>query len=90
MNELTLNNYKKLFESLYPQLSVFAYKYLNDWEFSKDVVEEVFVKAWEDKITFQNKDHVTGVFYKTVKNECLHFLKSKHYKVTEHYEPPHK
>ncbi|MDO5978700.1 sigma factor [Flavivirga spongiicola] len=85
MNEFTLKDYKKLFENLYPQLSAFAYKYLNDWEFSKGVVEEVFVKVWEDKITFQNKDHATGFFYKTVKNECLHFLK-----VTEHYESPHK
>ncbi|WP_408612124.1 sigma factor [Flavivirga spongiicola] len=61
---------------MYPQLSVFAYKYLNDLEISKDLVQEVFVEVWEDQIAFKNKNHATGFFYKTVKNKCLLFLKS--------------
>ena len=65
-NQFTLKSYKKLFESLYPQLCVFAYKYLNDLEISKDFVQEVFVKVWEDKITFQNENHATGFYYKAV------------------------
>ncbi|MDD7885420.1 RNA polymerase sigma-70 factor [Flavivirga sp. 57AJ16] len=85
-HEFTLESYKKLFESLYPQLCVFAYKYLNDLEISKDFVQEVFVKVWEDKITFQNENHATGFFYKAVKNKCLNYLKSKQYKATERYE----
>lgn len=85
-NQFTLKSYKKLFESLYPQLCVFAYKYLNDLEISKDFVQEVFVKVWEDKITFQNENHATGFYYKAVKNKCLNYLKSKQYKVTERYE----
>ncbi|WP_303318446.1 RNA polymerase sigma-70 factor [Flavivirga abyssicola] len=85
-NELTLKAYKKLFEDLYPQLCVFAYKYLNDLDLSKDTVQEVFLKVWEDKITFQNENHATGFFYKAVKNKCLNYLKSKQYKVTERYE----
>ncbi|TGV02176.1 RNA polymerase sigma-70 factor [Flavivirga rizhaonensis] len=85
-DELTLETYKKLFEDLYPQLCVFAYKYLNDLDLSKDTVQEVFVKVWEDKITFQNENHATGFFYKAVKNKCLNYLKSKQYKVTERYE----
>ncbi len=85
-NKLTLKSFKKLFESLYPQLCVFAYKYLNDLELSKDFVQEVFLKVWEDKITFQNDNHATGFFYKAVKNKCLNHLKSKKYKVTERYD----
>ncbi|GAA3603728.1 RNA polymerase sigma-70 factor [Flavivirga amylovorans] len=85
-NEFTLKAYKALFDSLYPQLCVFAYKYLNDLDISKDITQEVFVKVWEDKITFQNENHATGFFYKAVKNKCLNYLKSKQYKVTERYE----
>lgn len=85
-NQLTLKGYKQLFESLYPQLCVFAYKYLNDFETSKDLVQDVFIKVWEDKITFENENHATGFFYKAVKNKCLDYLKSKRYKVTERYE----
>ncbi|GAA3622666.1 RNA polymerase sigma factor [Flavivirga jejuensis] len=66
---------------------MFAYKYLSDLDISKDVVQEVFVKVWEDDIAFQNENHATGFFYKTVKNKCLNYLKSKQYRVTERYEP---
>ncbi|AUP78724.1 RNA polymerase sigma-70 factor [Flavivirga eckloniae] len=85
-NQFTLKSYKKLFESLYPQLCVFAYKYLNDLDLSKDIVQEVFLKVWEDKIAFENESHATGFFYKSVKNKSLNYLKSKQYKSTERYE----
>ncbi|GAA3592101.1 sigma factor [Flavivirga amylovorans] len=76
--EITLKRYKQLFESLYPQLCVFADKYLNDLDTSKDLVQAIFVKVWEDQITFQNKKHRTSYFYKAVKDECLNYLKTKH------------
>lgn len=77
--EPTLNDYNTLFKSLYPALCVFAYKYLNNLETSKDIVQEVFIKVWEDKTTFQDENHITGYFYKTVRNKCLNHLKSKLY-----------
>ncbi|AXP80475.1 ECF RNA polymerase sigma factor SigW [Mariniflexile rhizosphaerae] len=83
--EPTLKDYNTLFKSLYPQLCVFAYKYLDNLETSKDIVQEVFIKVWEDKTTFENEDHSTGYFYKAVKNRCLNHLKSKQHLVTERY-----
>ncbi len=83
--ELTLKSYNALFKSLYPQLCVFAYKYLNNVEASQDIVQEVFIKVWEDKTTFENEDHTTGYFYKAVRNKCLNHLKSKQHLLTERY-----
>ncbi|AXP80423.1 ECF RNA polymerase sigma factor SigW [Mariniflexile rhizosphaerae] len=83
--ELTLKDYNKLFKSLYPQLCVFAYKYLDNLETSKDIVQEVFIKVWEDKTVFQDENHTTGYFYKAVKNKCLNYLKSKRHQLTERY-----
>ncbi|GAA3651812.1 RNA polymerase sigma-70 factor [Flavivirga jejuensis] len=84
--DFTHREYKSYFESLYPQLCVFAYKYLNDLDTSKDVVQDVFIKVWESKTVFKNETHATGFFYKAVKNKCLNYLKSKTYRVTECYE----
>lgn len=84
--ELSLKDYKKIFDGLYPQLCVFAYKYLNNLDMSKDMVQDVFIKVWEDDIFFQNENHATSFFYKAVKNKCLNYLKSKHYKTTERLE----
>ncbi len=84
--KLTISEYRRLFDSLYPQLCVYAYKYLDNLELSKDMVQEIFIKVWEDKIPFVDDSHSTGYFYKAVKNKCLNHLKSKHYKITERYE----
>ena len=83
--EPTLKDYSTLFKSLYPQLCVFAYKYLDNLETSKDIVQEVFIKVWEDKTVFQDEDHTTGYFYKAVKNRCLNHLKSKQHLLTARY-----
>lgn len=85
-NELTLKDYKKIFESLYPQLCVFGYKYLNDLDLSKDIVQEVFIKVWEDQFTFKNENHIVSFFYIAVKNKCFNYLKSKQYKITKRLE----
>ncbi|AXP82138.1 ECF RNA polymerase sigma factor SigW [Mariniflexile rhizosphaerae] len=83
--ELTLKDYNKLFKSLYPQLCVFAYKYLDSLETSKDIVQEVFIKVWEDRTVFHDEGHTTGYFYKAVRNKCLNHLKSKQHLLTERY-----
>ena len=85
-NELTLKGYKTLFKSLYPQLCVLAYRYLNNLEVSKNLVQDVFLKVWEDNIPFVNENHTTAFFYKTVKDTCLDYLKSKDNKGIEPYE----
>ncbi len=75
--EFTLKCFEQLFESLYPQLCVFAYRYLKDLDTSKGLVQAVFLRVWEDQIAFQNEKHRTHYFYKAVKNECLNYLKTK-------------
>lgn len=75
-----LEGYKSLFETLYPPLCLFANKYLNDMDTSKDIVQEVFIKIWEKQPVFTNPNTTKAYFYTTVKNHCLNLLKSKHYK----------
>ncbi|MGB3343648.1 MAG: RNA polymerase sigma-70 factor [Aequorivita sp.] len=75
-----LEGYKSLFETLYPPLCLFANKYLNDMDTSKDIVQEVFIKIWEKQPVFTNTNTTKAYFYTTVKNHCLNYLKSKHYK----------
>ncbi len=74
-----LAEYKALFESLYPPLCLFANKYLDDMDTSKDIVQEVFIRIWEKQPLFTNPNTTKGYFYTTVKNACLNHLKSKQY-----------
>lgn len=52
---------------------------------SKDIVQDVFVKVWEDKIEFKNETNIKSYLYTSVKNKSLDYLKSKRYKSTDYF-----
>lgn len=81
--QLTLKEYKSLFNKLYKSLCLFANTYLNDIEVSKDIVQEVFIKIWENKIGFKSETNIKSYLYTSVKNRSLDYLKSKSHKATE-------
>ncbi len=85
MYVLTLKEYKNLFDTLYTSLCVFANKYLDNLDTSKDIVQEVFIKIWEDKVSFQNENTIKSYLYTSVKNKSLDYLKSKQYKSTDNH-----
>jgi RNA polymerase sigma-70 factor (family 1) len=74
---------KKLFDDHFHHLVLSAFRYLNDYDQSEDLVQDVFVKVW------QNFDHVRkiadlkGYLFKAVRNSCLNYL--KHIKVREKF-----
>ncbi|GAA4305382.1 RNA polymerase sigma-70 factor [Aestuariibaculum suncheonense] len=82
MHSISLKEFKEYFDNQYMSLCLFANKYIGDLELAKDIVQDVFVKIWEDKITFKNENNIKTYLYASVKNKCLDYLKSKMYKST--------
>lgn len=82
--QLSLNEYRDLFKNLYKLLCLFANTYVKNIETSKDIVQNVFIKIWEDKVRFKNKTAIKSYLYTAVKNRSLDYLKSKRYKSTEY------
>ncbi len=80
---LTPKEYKNLFHRLYPNLCLFANKYVGDLEASKDIVQEVFIKVWQDKVDLRNDSAIKSYLYTSVKNKSLDYLKSRRYKSTD-------
>ncbi|GAA4238378.1 RNA polymerase sigma-70 factor [Postechiella marina] len=79
-NNVSLDHYKKLFDTFYTSLCVFSNKYTNNIEISKDIVQEVFIKIWKEQIILKDDFNVKGYLYTIVKNKSLDYLKSKEYK----------
>jgi len=79
-NNITLDVYKKLFDTFYSSLCLFSSKYTEDLELSKDIVQEVFIKIWQEQIAFGDDDNVKAFLYTAVKNKSLDYLKRKEYK----------
>jgi RNA polymerase sigma-70 factor (ECF subfamily) len=80
---MTIKEYKNLFDEFYVSLCLLSNKYLEDLDVAKDVVQDVFLKIWEDKIEFQNINNTKAYLYTSVKNKSLDYLRSKRYKSTD-------
>lgn len=79
-NNTRLDTYKKLFDTFYPSLCLFSSKYTNSLESSKDIVQEVFIKVWDDKLLLGDDDNVKAFLYTAVRNKSLDFIKTKEFR----------
>ena len=66
-----------MFSEFYAPLCLFANRYIQDHEISKDIVQDVFVKLWERDTPIANGVTVKSFLYVTVRNACLNYLRQK-------------
>jgi len=63
--------------------SSFAAKYISNSSICEDIVQDIFIKFWENRKTFLNIFAVKAFFYKSIRNSCLDYI--KHQKVEDKY-----
>jgi RNA polymerase sigma-70 factor (ECF subfamily) len=68
--------FKKLFETHYKELVIYANQYLFDKRSSEDVVQEVFIYLWDSSNKINVKTNLKAYLYAMVRNRCLNTLKS--------------
>lgn len=81
---ISLTDFESLFKSHYGELCAFANKYLEDLEASEEVVQDLFVKFWENREKNEVPNSLRSYFFTAVKNACLNQL--KHLKIKEQYK----
>lgn len=83
---LERTNYKSRFEQLYKdnyaRLYYYAFQFISDAEICKDIVNDVFEKAWNQFETLQ-QGTITAYLYTNVRNKCIDCL--RHSQVKEQY-----
>ena len=68
---------RQIIEAYFPILCRFAEKYLPDSSLAKDVVQEVFIKFWGARVSF---DHIKGLkayLFVSTKNGCLNLNRGR-------------
>ncbi len=82
---------KEYFHELYEEHSAMAYRlcmlYLKNESDAKDALQDLFLKLWEKKPKFKNKDHEKAWIIRAAKHRCLDVLKSSWHKKRNVYEP---
>lgn len=79
---LSAKEYKSIYDTLYEALCLFANKYMDDIELAKDIVQDIFIKIWEEEIPFYNNTHVKSFLYTAVRNHSIDYLKKSQVKNT--------
>ena len=77
-DELT---YKLLFERYYSLLCHFANAILKDPSLSEDVVDEVFLAIWQNRLNIDIRVSLRSYLICSVRNKCLNELKSSHHRM---------
>ncbi len=86
-NEISKGNkaaFDALFRKYYSQLVRFALGFLHDGSTSEEIVQDVFVKIWENAPRISITTTVPGYLYSSVRNHCLNYL--KHENIKRKYE----
>lgn len=69
--------FDSLFRQYYSSLCLFANGYLKDEAASEDLVQECFIKLWEQHTTINKPEAIKSFLYTTVRNRCIDLLRKK-------------
>ena len=69
--------FDSLFRQYYSALCLFANGYLKDESASEDLVQECFIKLWEQHTTIHQPTAVKSFLYTMVRNRCIDLLRKK-------------
>lgn len=76
--------FQMVFNSYFPGLLAFAKEYVRDEEVAKNLVQEAFLKLWENRENLQDDSNLKGYLYQILRNNSLNYLKAE--KVRQKYE----
>lgn len=68
------NMFELVFKAYFPRLKAFSLKYVSDQVAAEDLVQEVFLKIWENKDRIRPETFHSYIFT-MVRNACLNYLK---------------
>ncbi len=76
--------YRNLFFTYFEPLTFYANKYLNDWDASRDMVQEVMSHLFENRATIEINESLKSFLYKAVGNRSLNVLRHEEVKSRHH------
>ena len=88
------NAFKTLFCQFFSPLCIFAHRYIERWETCEDVVQESFLKIWENRKSIRIETSARNFLVTSVRNNCIDYLRKqelelawKQWKISKGDEP---
>ena len=77
VNVLNLDDFERIYMLYFNELYHFAYHYVMSDD-AEDLVQEAFVKMYNDETLFNSAINIRAYLYKIVKNACIDYLKHRY------------
>lgn len=74
-SKINIEEFKGIFLKYYAELCLYALKFVNDENTSKDIVQDVLMQFWSENEKLINKNLVKPYLYKAVKHRALNYNK---------------
>lgn len=74
---------KHLFDEYFHHLVLSVMRYVNDYDRAEDIVQDVFVKVWQNFDELREIEDLKAYLFKAVKNSSLNYL--RHIKVKQKF-----
>ena len=84
---MNAKEFERNYRLLYVPLGMYALRIVKDATVADDLVQESFLKAWRYSTEGGAIESFSSFMYRTVRNECLLFLRSKKTMVGEDFIP---
>jgi RNA polymerase sigma-70 factor, ECF subfamily len=75
--------FELLFRSSYVSLVKYARTIIKDQDNAEEIVQDLFVRLWQDKEKIKIESSLNGYLFRSVHNRCLHFI--EHTRVVERH-----
>lgn len=59
--------YNQLFDKYYMPLCVYSLKYCDSFELAEDIVQDLFIKLWDEKLYMKLDNPISPYLFKSVK-----------------------
>jgi RNA polymerase sigma-70 factor (ECF subfamily) len=69
--------FESLFRSSYVSLVRYAKALLKDHDTSEEIVQDLFVRIWQDREKLNIESSLNGYLYRSVHNRCMHYIEHK-------------
>lgn len=63
--------FERMFHTYYSKLCVFSNSYVKSLDIARDVVQEVFIKIWDNREDFEIRQSLKAYLYQAVRNQSL-------------------
>ncbi len=70
-------DFSEIYLAYYPKLLRFATEYVISEEDAENVVQDLFVYLWENRILMANAMNLNAYLFRLVRNRCIDFLRGK-------------